>query len=315
MKLDDIKTIGVVGGGVMGYGVALNFALWHYPVIVQDLNDEILQLAKNNVKKALSIFVEEGLITEKWASDTSSRFTYTTDLSKLADNSDFITECIVELSSAKRGLFNTLDVLCPPQTILASNTSSLVLSDFGSDVKRQDKIVITHYFAPPHIVPGLEVAKGPQTSDETFNLTYELMKKIHKVPARVLQERSGYLLNSFQHAMSREVIRLWAEGAASAEDIEKGITASFGFRMYYEGPMRHYDLAGIWRWPAEARGTVSRGGSVSPELSDKAFERLQKRRTDGTPWFMDPAEYEIEVEMRDRAYAKRLKELYWPKQT
>ncbi len=313
MKLEDIRTVGVVGGGVMGYGIALNFALWDYRVIVQDLTDEILQQSRENAESALTLFVEEGLITEKWAADTLARITFTTDLESVAGNSDFVTECIVEVSGVKKQLFNTLDALCPPHTILASNTSSLVLSDFGSEVERQDKLVITHYFAPPHIVPGMEVAKGPQTSGETFDLAYELMKKIHKVPARVLQERPGYLLNSIQHAMSREVMRLWAEGAASAEDIEKGITASFGFRMFYEGPMRHYDLAGIWKWPAEARGTISRSNaSGSSELSEQALEKLKGHREAGKPWFVDPEEYEAEVEKRDRIYVRRLKEQYWP---
>ena len=173
--------------------------------------------------------------------------------------------------------------------------------------------MITHYFAPPHIVPGVEIAKGPQTTDETFGLTYELMKKIHKVPVRVLKEQPGYLLNSIQAAMGREAMRLWAEGAASAEDIERGITASFGFRMFYEGPMLHYDIAGIWKWPAEARATVSRRRSNQAlQMSEEAIEKLQKQRAEGKPWFIDPAKYAEEVEKRDRAYARRLKELYWP---
>ena len=313
MKLDEITKVGVAGAGVMGYGIALNFALWDYAVVVQDLTEEILEQSSANVQSALSLFQEEGLITEKWAADVFSRMTFTTDLEQLAAGSDFITECIVEISDEKRKLFNALDELCQARTILASNTSSLVLSDFASDVERQDKIMITHYFAPPHIVPGVEIAKGPQTSDETFGLTYELMKKIHKVPVRVLKEQPGYLLNSIQAAMGREAMRLWAEGAASAEDIERGITASFGFRMFYEGPMLHYDIAGIWRWPAEARATVGRRRSNQAlQMSEEAIEKLQKQRAEGKPWFIDPAKYAEEVEKRDRAYARRLKELYWP---
>ena len=238
MNLADIKTVGVVGSGTRGFGIATNFALWGYPTIMSDLSDEILAQARQKVESAMRLFVAGELISPQHADETLSRITTTTDLAELAAQSDFITEAIVERSQDKRTLFNTLDDLCPPHTIFASNTSRLVLSDFGSDVKRQDKLVITHYFAPPHIVPGVEVAKGPGSSDETFNLTLELMKRIKKVPIRVLKELPGYLLNRIQGAMHREAMQLWAEGVATAEEIELGITTTFGFRMPHEGPFK-----------------------------------------------------------------------------
>jgi 3-hydroxybutyryl-CoA dehydrogenase len=219
----------------------------------------------------------------------------------LAPQCDFITEAIVDRSSDKRALFNQLDALCPPQTILASNTSSLVLSDFGSEVKRQDKIVLTHYFAPPHIVPGVEVAKGPGTSNETYELTCELMTAARKVPIRLKKERPGYLLNTIQRALSQAATDLWAEGMASAEDIELGIITTFGFRMPHEGPMKHYDLAGLWRWPEDVRGSWA-----------SANDQMKQRLANGRPWFIDPLRFGDALEARDREYARRLKALYWP---
>ena len=177
MKITDIKNIGVVGGGTMGFGIAINFALWGYPTMISDLSDAVLAQSMQNIKHAMTLFVEGELITRQQADETIGRITMTTDVAALATASDFITEAIVERSEDKRVLFNKLDTLCPPHTILASNTSRLILSDFGADVKRQDKLTITHYFAPPHIVPGVEVAKGPGSSDETFNLTCELVGK------------------------------------------------------------------------------------------------------------------------------------------
>ena len=312
MKLEDIKKVGVVGGGTMGFGIAINFALWGYPAIVSDLSDEILEQSKKRIKTAMTLFVEEGLITRQQADDTTHRITTTTDLAKVAANSDFITEAIVERSEDKRELLNKLDELCPPHTILASNPSFLVLSDFGSDVKRQDKIVITHYFAPPHIVPGVEVAKGPGTSDETFNITYELMKKIRKIPIRVLKELPGALIGPIQGAMRREAQRLWAEGVATAEDIELGIKSTFGFRMPHEGPMMHYDLAGIWNWPLDVR--TRRRASGRPEISAEAAEKIKQRMVQGKPWFVDPEKFDEAIEKRDREYLRRLKELYWSKE-
>ena len=268
-----------------------------------------------NIKSAMNLFVEEGLITRKQADDTIRRITTSTDLVKVATNSDFITEAIVEKSKDKRELFNKLDKLCPSHTILASNTSSLVLGDFGADVKRQDKIAITHYFAPAHIVPGVEVAKGSGTSDETFNTTYDMMKKIRKIPIRVLKELPGYLLNRIQGAMSREANRLWAEGVATAEDIELGVKATFGFRMPHEGPMGYYDLAGIWKWPEDVRiSSRTRQVSGVPELSAEAAEKIGQRMIEGKPWFVDPERFAQAIEKRDREYIRRLKELYWSKE-
>ena len=180
MKLSDIKKIGVAGGGTMGFGIGTNFALWGYPVVIYDLNDRILAKTRQRIEKALKIFLDEGMISEKKAGETSRRIRLTDDINRLGET-DFITEAIVERLSDKQEIFNKLDKLCPPQTIIVSNTSSLVLSDIVRDVKRQDKVALTHYFDPPHIVPGVEVAKGPGTSDETFNITYDLMAKVKKV--------------------------------------------------------------------------------------------------------------------------------------
>ena len=306
MELADIKKVGVVGGGTMGFGIAINFALGGYPTVIRDLSDPLLQQSMRNIKSAMDLFVEEELITQTQADDTVSRITTTTDLEELATQSDFITEVIVERLKDKQVLFSTLDRLCPPHTIIVSNTSGFVMTDIGADVKRQDKIGLTHYFAPPHIVPGVEVAKGPGTTDETYSIIYDLMKKVKKVPIRVLKELPGYLLNRIQGAMGREASRLWAEGVATAEEIELGIQATFGFRMPHEGPFLHYDLAGIWKWPADIR-TRRRSGS---EPLDEAAEKISERMAEGKPWFVDPNRFEEAVEKRDREYIRRLKELY-----
>jgi len=312
MKLEDIKKIGVAGGGTMGFGIALNLALVGYPAVVYDINDQILQKSSEEVKKALKIFIDEGLISKKLADETFKRFTFSPDIAKVADT-DFITEAIVERLSDKQELFNKLDKMCPPQTIIASNTSSLLMSDIAKGVKRQDKVVLTHYFAPPHIVPGVEVAKGPGTSDETYNITYDLMKAARKVPIRVLKERSGYLLNTIQGAMGAMAHRLWAEGFASAEDIDLGIRSTFGFRNPHEGSMMHYDLAGIWKWPKDVLAKMAERSLSAPGLSEEAKEKIMKRSVEGKPWFVDPDHFAEAVELRDREYARRLKDLYWGK--
>lgn len=300
MQLSDIKTVGVVGGGTMGFGIAINFALWGYSTIISDLSDEVLAGTEAQIAGALELFVEGGLICGRQAEETRARITTTTDLAQLAGQSDFVTEVIIERLPDKQALFRQLDQLCPPHTIFASNTSRLVLSDIGAGIGRQDKLVLTHYFAPPHIVPGVEVAKGPGASEETFELTCELLSSARKIPIRLYKEKSGYLLNRIQAAIWEEATQLWAEGMASAEDIELGIISTFGFRMPHEGPFLHYDVAGIWKWPEDVR---------NPQAIEN--EKLREQMLKGEPWFLDPATFDEAVEKRDREYIRRLKELYW----
>ena len=300
MQLSDIKTVGVVGGGTMGFGIAINFALWGYPTIISDLSDEVLAGTEAQIARALELFVEGGLISDRRAEETRARISTTTDLAQLAGQSDFVTEVIIERLPDKQALFRQLDQLCPPHTIFASNTSRLVLSDIGAGIGRQDKLVLTHYFAPPHIVPGVEVAKGPGASEETFELTCELLSSARKIPIRLYKEKSGYLLNRIQAAIWEEATQLWAEGMASAEDIELGIISTFGFRMPHEGPFLHYDVAGIWKWPEDVR---------NPQAIEN--EKLREQMLKAEPWFLDPATFDEAVEKRDREYIRRLKELYW----
>ena len=311
MKLEDIKNVGVVGTGTMGHGIALNFALAGYPVILCDIDANILSNALKDVQKALSLFIEEKLIYKEEAEKATGKISVTTDLVELSQNSQFITEAIVERSEDKRLLFNRMDSICPPETILASNTSWLILSDFASDVKRQDKVVITHYFAPPHIVPGVEVCGGPGTSPETYELTCQLMEKTGKIPIRLRKERTGHVINRLQDAMRHEANILWAEGVASAEDIELGIITTCGFRMPFEGSMKHFDIAGMWRWPKDvlenyAEKEADESWGLTPELVSK----IQNRYAEGRPWFMNPDQYESEVEKRDIDLIRRLKALY-----
>ena len=113
---------------------------------------------------------------------------------------------------------------------------------------------LTHYFVPPHIVPGVEVARGAHTSDATYEIMCELMRRTGRIPIPIRRELPGYLINRLSAALSREALRLWAEGVATAEDIELGVKSTIGFRMPFYGPFGHYDLSGAWRWPDDPAG-------------------------------------------------------------
>ena len=209
--------------------------------------------------------------------------------------------------------FDRLDAMCPPHTILATNTSGLVLSEFAADVARKDKLVVTHYFAPSAIVPGVEVVRCPTTSGATFDLTCDLMESIKKVPIKVDIELPGHLLNRIQGAASREAFRLWARCVATAEDIDLGIRSTFGLRMPYQGSMRHLDLGGQWGWPEDVRERMAGRTIQSQEqeaLNPQAAAKLRERFLAGTPWLCTDDEVEGLRRARDRELLRRVKELY-----
>jgi len=314
LNLGDIRRIGVAGAGTMGHGIAISYALWGYPVILCDLNEEILNRALERIRFSLDRFVEEEVIPLKQAEETWGRITMTTDLAALASQADFVCEAIVERAQDKRELFDQLDELSPPHTLLASNTSHLVLSDFASQVKRQDKIVVTHYANPAQICPAVEVVKGPGTSEETFELTYALLQKVKKVPVRVLKELPGFLNNRIQFALFREALYLWAEGVASAEDIDRAVMGHFGFRNASIGPLMTLDLAGLPKW-----------GPLAYQMFSEAFKFISDIKEPPEKWkeqitnhqgFYDYSEEQWEeiVKRRDKQFLRRLKQLYWNKQ-
>lgn len=314
--MEDIKKVGVVGAGTMGSGIAINFALWGYPTMLCDVSESVLEQSLKKIALDLDIFVQEGLVTRQQVDEALVRITTTTELAAVAKSSDFITEAITEKVEDKQELFNELDRQCPAHTIIASNTSYLLLSEFGAAVERQDKITITHYFVPAHIIPGVEVGRGPGTSEETLNITYDLMKKIKKVPIRVLKESSGCLVNSIQAALRREALRLWAEGVATAEDIDLGVRATFGFRLPLDGPLTHYDLSGVWRWPEDVRAAWAdkQFDSEKYGLGEEVAEKIKERVAKGVPWIIDPEQLEEVKSKIEREYIHCLKKWYWSKE-
>jgi len=311
MKLTDIKKIGVVGAGTMGHGIALSFALWGYPVTMRDVTDELVNNGMNRIKSALDTFVEEDVVSRKQANDAIANITTTTDLANVANNADYICEAITERTKDKKELFKILDEMCSPHTIIVSNTSSLVLSDFGSEARRQDKIAVTHYFNPPHICPCVEVVKGPGTSDETYYLTYDLLKKVKKVPIRVLKELPGYLVNRIQFALSREVWDLLDKGVATPEDIDLAVKSSFGFRLSSIGPLLTNDLAGSHTWGALAADLYDRAFT---QISDaKAIPAKVRKQWESHKTFHDYTQEKWDqiIKQRDKEFLHRLKYLYW----
>ncbi len=314
MKLDDVRSISVIGAGIMGHGIAQVFGMGGYDVCLNDVSPEILEKAKVRVRENLRIFTENGFITASEADAAFGRIRTEPDLEASVKDADIVIEAIKEDIELKRTMFNRLDAACPERTILASNSSSLLISDFASETKRQDRVVLTHWYNPPHIVPAVEVIRGVNTSMETADLMYDLLKKVRKLPIRINKEIPGYLLNRIQMAMAREAWYLWQAGVASAEDIDLAVKGSLGFRLASIGPLLTSDLGGQDTWCAVASYLfpLISDAHEPPEDYVKMIEAGNLGLKTGKGFYdYTQEEWNAVIEKRDKEFLQRLKNLYW----
>ena len=310
MKAQGIRTIAIVGAGIMGHGIAQKFAMASYAVHVTDVNGSALQTTLARIERNLTQFVDAGLVSAADVPSILARIDIASSLEEAVSNADVVFEAAAEDPGVKRVLFNQLDACCPDRTILASNSSSLLISEFASETNRQDRCILTHWINPPHIVPAVEVIPGRFTSTQTIDTVCELLRTVGKVPVRVQKEIAGYLVNRIQMAMFREVWALWGEGVASAEDLDTAVKCSFGFRLPTVGPLLANDLAGTDTTYTIARRLLP-DLDASPEPSPAFGAMIQAGdyglKTGRGFYERTPEEWQATIEARDRELLARLK--------
>ena len=244
MELEDIRNIAVIGAGLMGHGIALEFAAAGYSVHLHDLTSDILARAMDNVKANLAMLAEAGIITAEQAETAPARIAPTTNLEDAARDADIVIEAVAEKLEVKHDVFRRLDALCPPRTILASNSSTLMPSQLAPATKRPDRVLVAHYWNPPYLLPLVEIVGSPQTSAQAIETVYQLMKKLGKSPVVMRKEAPGFIGNRLQFALFREALAIVERGIASPEDVDLVVRSSFGRRLSVAGPFEVFDLAG-----------------------------------------------------------------------
>lgn len=242
--MTDIRNVTIVGAGTMGHSLAQVFSQEGYNVWLTDVRQEILDKAKKLIASNLLTLVEMGKMKESRVAPTLDRIQTTTIAEEACGNTDLIIEAISEDASAKKHLFHTLDRIAPPEAILASNTSYLDIFGF-LETQRPDKVIITHWFAPPHIVPLVEIVRGPQTSQETVDRVKALIIKVGKKPLVISRFMPGFIANRLQSALTNEVLYLLDNGYATPDQIDEATKASFGLRMPILGLTKRMDYAGL----------------------------------------------------------------------
>lgn len=234
-----MQKIFVVGAGTMGSGIAQVFAENGFEVVVRDIDMKFVERALGVIESNLKRNVEKGKITEEKKNEVLSRIRGTVDIDE-AREADFVIEAAVENMEIKKEIFRELDNVCRKEVILATNTSSLSITEIASSTQRPEKVIGMHFFNPVPVMKLVEVIRGMKTSDETFNTVKELAQKLGKTPVEV-NEAPGFVVNRILIPMINEAIGVLADGVASAEDIDEAMKLGANHPI---GPLALSDLIG-----------------------------------------------------------------------
>jgi 3-hydroxybutyryl-CoA dehydrogenase len=236
-----IKKVFVVGAGLMGGGITQVTATAGYEVVMRDMTDEILKKSVETINWSVDKFASKGKITEDQAKQAMANIKTTTDLADAAD-ADLVIEAVFEKIELKQEIFKTLDEVCKPDCILASNTSAISITNIASATKRPELVVGTHFFSPVPMMRLCELIRGLLTADETLDTCVEFAKSIGKETVIVNKDVAGFIANRVGLAMSGVAIDLVANGVATPQDVDKTMKLGFSHTM---GPCETADLTGI----------------------------------------------------------------------
>lgn len=238
----EIKTICVIGAGLMGHQIALQAAVSGFTVFCVDTSEAALKKAQDFALDWLGKNQAKGKMSADEVDAIKKRLGFSADLEAAAADADLVIEAIVEILSIKRELFAKLDKICPPHTIFATNSSYIVSSKIADATKRPDKFLNMHFFNPALVMKLVEVVQGPHVSDETVETVMEVSRKLGKIPTRVNKEIYGFVANRIFSAVTQEACYMLDQGVASAEDIDNAVRFGLGHPM---GPFALLDLVGI----------------------------------------------------------------------
>ncbi len=244
MDKKNVRNVLVVGSGVMGHSIAQIFAGAGINVGLVDVDQKVLDRAMDLIESSLNTMVEFGKIREESVQSILSRIMTSTELSDMAGDADFVIEAVPEVPDIKKEIYSKLDELCSYDTIIASNTSGLDIFSIA-DVKRPERLIIAHFFAPAHIIPLVEVVPGAKTSKETISLTAGLLEKVGKSTIVLKEFVPSFIVNRIQNAIGPTVIEILEKGWAGPEDIDRAVKLSLGIRMPILGVVQSLDFNGL----------------------------------------------------------------------
>lgn len=275
MKAEDISKIVIIGAGLMGHGLAQEFALGGYQVSLHDLNEELLHQAIENIKANLIRLTQLEMVTEKQVAHVLDNIQVSAVLKDAVSEADLVIEAVTEDLELKQKLFRELDNLCPERTILGSNTSTLLPSKLAAVTHRPKKVLVIHYINPPYLIPLVEIVRHADTADETVTAVYDLLIKIGKRPVVLQKEVPGFIVNRLQVALLRESLSIVERGIASPQDVDTVIKSSLGRRWAAAGIFAVLDFGG-WDVLSAVSSNLLPEIESSTELSSLLKEKVER---------------------------------------
>ena len=244
MQVNDVKKVAVIGAGTMGPGLAQVFACAGHPVSLYSRSEATLAKALAVAAANMETFARHGLLDADDVSAALERISPTQSVAEAGAGASLVIESIAENLEAKRLVFDELDEVCPDETIFTSNTSYLNIFEVVP-ARRLPRTLVAHWFAPPQIIPLVEVVKGPETAPETVDLVVELLKTLERVPVVMEKFVPGFCVNRFLRIIGREVFFLLDNGYMTAEQLDLAVKASIIPRAMVLGFVQRYDFTGL----------------------------------------------------------------------
>ena len=236
----EIRKVAVLGGGLMGSGIAEVAAKAGYETWVREVNEQLAERCVGSIRKSLDKAVERGKLEQSARDETLARLKTTTRLEELAD-ADIVIEAVTEDLELKNDMFRTLDAACPPHTLFASNTSSLTIAAMAAATQRPDRVVGLHFFNPVPVMKLVEVVRTIATGDEAYRRAFEFARSLGKEPVEA-KDNSGFIVNRLLVPYMLDCIRALETGVGSIVDIDKSMVLGTGYPM---GPFTLCDFVGI----------------------------------------------------------------------
>jgi 3-hydroxybutyryl-CoA dehydrogenase len=237
----NVQTVAVIGAGLMGSGIAQTLAMGGKSVMLYDISEEALQKGMNGIQKSLARFVKAGQLQETDVENVLGRISVTLHLDEAVKDADVVIEAVPENLELKKKVFQQLDQLSKKDAILATNTSELSVTAIAAATARPEKVIGMHWFNPAPVMKLIEIVKGIDTSEETINIIQQLSEEIGKVTV-VVKDVQGFVTTRALAAHMLECMRIYEDGVASAEDIDKAVKYGLNYPM---GPLELADLVGL----------------------------------------------------------------------
>jgi len=235
-----VKKLGVLGAGAMGGGIAQHAAQLGVEIVLGDIDMKFVDGGITRMEKLMAGSIKKGKMTEEEAKAAIGRIKKTVQMEDFAD-CDFVIEAIIENLKIKQDAVSKLDSVVRPDPILASNTSSMSLTEIAAATKRPDRVVGMHFFNPPQVMKLVEIIRGYFTSDETVKATEDFTKQLNKISVDIKKDAPGFVVNRIMMASAVEALKLYEEGVDTMEDIDKAVKLGLNYHM---GPFELMDLVG-----------------------------------------------------------------------